>query len=73
LPDPAGVSFGRSRTHVDEARAAAEFRRIRRKGQAGELARLSACIEGDRIDLPAIACADLEPGDIERLAESVPR
>ena len=30
LPDPAAVSFGRTRTHVAEAVAAAEFRRTRR-------------------------------------------
>jgi hypothetical protein len=73
LPDPAGVSFGRTRTHVDDARAAAEFRRIHRSGQAEELARLSKHVRLGQLQLPAIPSADLEPGDIERLAAGLPR
>ena len=72
LPDPDGVSFGRTRTHVDDARAAAAFRRTRRGAQAEELSRLGelAC---ERIDLPAIPSADLAPSDIDRLAAGVLR
>ena len=73
LPDPAAVSFGRIRTHVDDARAAAEFRRIHRSGQAEELVRLSKHVGSGQIQLPAIASADLEPGDIEHLAARLPR
>ena len=46
LPDPAAVSFGRTRTHVAEAVAAAEFRRTRRAAQADELERIR---ERDRV------------------------
>ena len=72
LPDPDGVSFGRTRTHVDDARAAAAFRRTRRGAQAEELSRLGvlAC---ERIELPAIPSADLAPSDIDRLAAGMLR
>lgn len=70
LPDPAGVSFGRARTHVVEARAAAAFRRTRRTAQAAELDRLRVGIDCQPIQLPAILTADLEPSDITRLATS---
>jgi anion-transporting ArsA/GET3 family ATPase len=73
LPDPATVPFGRTRTHVDDACAAAEFRMIRRRHQAEELARLGARLGGAQIQLPAIPSADLEPGDIDRIAGSLRR
>jgi hypothetical protein len=73
LPDPAATSFGRTRTHVDEARAAAEFRRVRWMAQAEELDRLRRGIEPECIELPAILTADLEPADIVELASAVPR
>lgn len=72
LPDPEAVSFGRTRTHVVEARAATDFRRTRRGAQAAELARLDGVACG-LIELPAILTADLDPSDIDRLAASVPR
>ena len=73
LPDPAGVSFGRARKHVDGVRAAAVFRRTRQAAQADELARLRDGIATESIQLPAILTADLAPIDIARLAASVPR
>jgi anion-transporting ArsA/GET3 family ATPase len=71
LPDPAAVSFGRTRTHVAEAVAAAEFRRTRRAAQAEELARIRESAGREQIVLPAIATAALEPSDIVALAASV--
>ena len=71
LPDPAAVSFGRTRTHVAEAVAAAEFRRTGRAAQAEELARIRDSAGREQIVLPAIATAALEPSDIVALAASV--
>jgi len=73
LPDPAGTSFGRTRTHVDDARAAGEFRRARWMAQTDELDRLRRGIESECLELPAILTADLEPDDIAQLAAAVPR
>jgi arsenite/tail-anchored protein-transporting ATPase len=70
LPDPAAMSFGRSRTHVAEAVAAAEFRLARRAAQAEELARIRDAIGCDHIVLPAVPTAALEPNDIVALAAS---
>lgn len=72
LPDPVQVSFGRTRKHVDDARAAAAFRRTRQAAQAHELDRLGEALASEAIRLPAILTADLEPGDIAHLAASVP-
>jgi anion-transporting ArsA/GET3 family ATPase len=72
LPDPADVSFGRVRTHVADARAAAAFRRTRQAAQANELDRLRRSVASEPIHLPAILTADVEPGDIAHLAERVP-
>jgi anion-transporting ArsA/GET3 family ATPase len=71
LPDPAAVSFGRTRTHVADAVAAAEFRRTRRAAQADELARVCELVAQHIIQLPAVATAGLEPSDIVALAEGV--
>jgi len=71
VPDPAAVSFGRTRTHVAEAVAAAEFRRTRRAGQAEELARIHESAGSEQIVLPAVATAALQPSDIVALAASV--
>jgi hypothetical protein len=66
------VSFGRTRTHVDDTVAAAVFRRTRRAAQTDELARIREAIGCDYIVLPAIATAALDPSDIVTLAASVP-
>jgi anion-transporting ArsA/GET3 family ATPase len=71
LPDPQAVSFGRTRTHVAEAVAAADFRRTRRAAQADELARLRAAIGCEHFVFPALGTPALDPGDIDRLAASV--
>jgi arsenite-transporting ATPase len=71
LPDPAAVSFGRTRTHVAEAVAAAEFRRTRRAAQADELERIRDQIGCEHIVLPTMPTAALEPSDIVALTASV--
>ncbi len=72
VPDPATVSFGRTRTHVAEAVAAAEFRRTRRAGQAEELARIRESAGSEQILLlSAVATAALHSSDIVALAASV--
>jgi anion-transporting ArsA/GET3 family ATPase len=72
LPDPVDVSFGRTRTHVTDAVAAAEFRRTRCAAQADELARVREQL-GRRhiVQLPAVASAGLDPSDIVALAVGV--
>ena len=71
LPDPVAVSFGRTRTHVAEAVAAAEFRRTRRAAQADELERIRDTIGCEHIVLPTVPTAALEPSDIVTLSASV--
>ena len=71
LPDPVAVSFGRTRTHVAEAVAAAEFRRMRRAAQADELERIRDAIGCEHIVLPTVPTAALEPSDIVTLAASL--
>jgi hypothetical protein len=73
LPDPAAVSFGRTRTHVADAVAAAEFRRTRRGAQEVELARIREAVGCEHIVLPVIPTAALEASDIASLASSVHR
>ncbi len=73
LPDPVGVSFGRARAHVDDARAAAEFRRIRQAEQGLEIERLTVGIGAASVVLPALPTAALEPRDIDTLAASATR
>ena len=73
LPDPGRVSFGRTRTFVDDARAAAEFRRLRHAAQMAEIERLTGTIGTSQIVLPAIPTAALEPHDIDALAKSTAR
>jgi anion-transporting ArsA/GET3 family ATPase len=72
-PDPGSVSFGRAKVHVEEAVAAARFRRERLAAQAAELERLSAGVTLDRITLPALPTATLTPDDIAALAEGLAR
>jgi arsenite/tail-anchored protein-transporting ATPase len=71
LPDPATVDFGRTRSHLDELRAAAEFGRQRRRSQQSALALLD--VELPRIVLPALPVAVLDPHDISTLAARVRR
>lgn len=64
LPDPDAVSFGRARAQVDDARAAARFRRARRAVQDAELARL----DGEQLRLRALPVAGLSAEDVRILA-----
>jgi arsenite/tail-anchored protein-transporting ATPase len=68
LPDPAGVSFGRAKVQVDDARAAAEFRRARRAVQDHELARLAGALPLRQVHVRALPTAGLTADDIALLA-----
>ncbi|MFP5486943.1 MAG: ArsA family ATPase, partial [Acidimicrobiia bacterium] len=57
LPDPATVSFGRAKVQVDDARAAAEFRRARRAVQDAELARLASAVPNQQVLVRAVPTA----------------
>jgi anion-transporting ArsA/GET3 family ATPase len=67
-PDPVSVSFGRARVQVDDAVAAARFRRARHDVQAAELSRLDDGVALPQIHLTALPVAGLEPDDIAALA-----
>jgi len=73
LPEPTAAPFGRTRTHVSDALAAAEFRRTRQAAQAVELARIRESAWGEQIVLPAVATAALDPSDIVALAARIQR
>jgi anion-transporting ArsA/GET3 family ATPase len=64
VPDPARVSFGRARAHVDDAIAAAEFRRERIADQRAELERLTAEVPLRQVRLAAQPTASLDPDDV---------
>lgn len=68
LPDPATVPFGRSTAQVDDARAAAAFRRARRSVQDAELARLADLVTADPVLLPAVPTVGLDADDVAELA-----
>ena len=68
LPDPAEVDFGRARVQVDDAIAAAEFRRERVATQQAELARLQASVPIEQLHLPARPTADITHDDVDALA-----
>jgi arsenite/tail-anchored protein-transporting ATPase len=69
LPDPQAVSFGRRRTHVADAMAAADFRRARQAAQAVELGRLSESVAQPTIVLTALQTAALDPAAIDELLD----
>jgi arsenite-transporting ATPase len=68
VPDPAGVSFGRARLDVDDAVAAAEFRRARRASQDDEVERVRAAAGGDVWTVSSVPSAGLTASDIAELA-----
>lgn len=68
LPDPTEVDFGRARVQVDDAIAAAEFRRERVATQQAELARLQASVPIGQLHLPARPTADITNADVDALA-----
>lgn len=67
VPDPDGVGFGRARAQVDDAVAAARFRRERAASQQAELDRLAREVALPRIVLPRRLVAGLTAGDIDAL------
>lgn len=71
LPDPATVSFGRARVQVDDAVAAAEFRRERVAVQQGELRRLRSDVPIRQCHLAARPTADITEADIRALADGL--
>ncbi len=71
LPDPALVPFGRRRTHVADAVAAAMFRRERQAAQAVELARLTDSVGRPAIVLPSLQTAALDPAGIDALIDAL--
>ena len=70
-PDPVTISFGRARVQVDDAVAAAEFRRARHDVQAAELDRLRAEVPLPQIHVAALPVAGLRPDDVARLAREL--
>lgn len=72
LPDPAGVSFGRATAQVDDAIAAAEFRRRRLAVQVAELDRLAEDVPLGQALLASQPTAALTADDIADLADGWP-
>jgi anion-transporting ArsA/GET3 family ATPase len=68
LPAPDEVDFGRARAQVDDAVAAAEFRRTHLAVQDAELERLSEAVALAQIHLPLRPVAGLTASDIAELA-----
>jgi anion-transporting ArsA/GET3 family ATPase len=68
LPDPATVSFGRAKVQVDDAVAAAEFRRARRAVQDVELARLADEVPNRQVHVRTLPVAGLTADDVALLA-----
>ena len=73
LPDPRDVDFGRARVQVDDALAAAAFRRTQLEVQAHEIDRLSAAVPLAHIHLSARPVPGLTPHDIAILAAELAR
>lgn len=71
LPDPAAVSFGRARVQVDDARAAAVFRRARRAVQDDEVDRLSRALPLRQVHVRSIPTASLTADDVVTLAREL--
>jgi arsenite-transporting ATPase len=71
LPDPDLVSFGRARSQVDDAVAAARFRRERAAAQSDEMRRLAAQVALPRIVLPRRPVAGLTAADVDALAREI--
>lgn len=71
LPDPAEVSFGRARVQVDDARAAAAFRRARRAVQDEELARLADRLPLRQVTVRSLPTAALTADDVGVLAREL--
>ena len=66
-PDADGLDFGRLRAQIDDARAAATFRRARLDMQHTELERVREAFD-TVVTLPWVPVADLDADAIGRLA-----
>jgi arsenite-transporting ATPase len=73
LAAPDEIDFGRARAQVDDAIAAAAFRRTHLAVQAAELERLTTEVALPQIHLSARPVAGLSPDDIAVLAEELVR
>lgn len=73
LPDPDEIDFGRARVQIEDAIAAAAFRRAHLAVQAAELARLTTEVQLQQIHLSARPVAGLSGDDIETLAKQLVR
>jgi arsenite/tail-anchored protein-transporting ATPase len=73
LPDPSRVPFGRARVQVDDARAAAVFRRARRAVQDVELERLARTLPLHQVHVRALPTAGLTADDVAVLAAELAR
>jgi arsenite-transporting ATPase len=71
LPDPDDVSFGRARTQVDDAVAAARFRRSRTSSQVVEVERVAAAARSGCWIVPSVLAAGVVADDIVRLAREL--
>jgi anion-transporting ArsA/GET3 family ATPase len=73
LPDPDDVDFGRARVQVEDAVAAAAFRRTHRAIETAEIDRLTAQVDLPQIHLSARPVAGLSPDEIAVLAGELTR
>mgnify|MGYP001099189384 FL=1 len=71
-PDPATVDFGRARAQVDDALAAATFRRARQAAQGDALQRVRDSCD-PVVTLPWLPVARLDRDDIGALVRAVRR
>ena len=69
LPDPTEVSFGRATAQVDDAIAAAEFRRARVAVQRAEIERLRANVPLVQVHLAIRPTAGVDADDVTALAD----
>ncbi len=73
LPAHDDIDFGRARAQIDDALAAAAFRRTRVEAQTTEIGRLATEVTLPQIHLSARPVAGLTPDDITVLAEELTR
>jgi anion-transporting ArsA/GET3 family ATPase len=71
VPDPDTVDVGRATVQVDDARAAARFRRARREVQRAELQRLGDEVPLPQIRLRSLPVAGLDAAAVDELAREL--
>jgi len=71
VPDPDTVDVGRATVQVDDARAAARFRRARREVQRAELERLGTEVPLPQIRLRSLPVAGLDAAAVDELAREL--